>query len=190
MTTTTDEYAMVFVDLETTGLDHERDAITEMAWVYDHDEEDGITVTVEEHRYARYDGFPSLWSAAHTDALDPAPLSPSRGRRCARQPIEEILTAFFSQMLTLSRAGTRPIYLAGACPAFDDRFLRKHFREVPYHYHVIDVEAQAMGVLGLPVPQSLGKLRAALGIAGENEHPHNALADALEARVIYEACLA
>ena len=192
--TTTAEHAIVFVDLETTGLDSERDAITEMAWVYDFTKSDGGVLTLENHYYARYDGFPSVWSASHTQAWP-------RDRRDGQSTqfnvsigvpedsLGAILAAFFEQMVVLSMAGTRPIYIAGAVPSFDDRFLRKQFRELPYHYHIIDVEAQAMGVLGWPVPRSLGKLRAALGLAGENEQPHDALADALEARAIYRACL-
>ncbi|MDB5095561.1 MAG: hypothetical protein JWO85_3662, partial [Candidatus Eremiobacteraeota bacterium] len=48
-------------------------------------------------------------------------------------------------------------------------------------------EAMAMGALGHPQPCSLKDLRAALGIAGENEAPHTALADAREVKLIWDA---
>jgi DNA polymerase III epsilon subunit-like protein len=159
--------AYVFVDLETTGLDCETDAITEMAWIHGES---------ERHYYVDYEGFPSVWSARNT--------------ACRKEPKYTVnagfaLDQFFGECLELSKDDTS-LYLVGACPAFDDRFLRKCFREIPYNYHVIDVEALAMGALGLPYPPPLRDLRLLLGLAGANEKPHDALADAREAKLIFE----
>lgn len=164
---------MIFADLETTGLDSERDDITEIAWVTQRGQRAQF--------YVAYIGFPSLWSARNTAAMK---------ERVSAVSLHYALGRFFEACLELSEGGTRDVHLVGACPAFDDRFLRKHFRELPYHYHVIDVEAMAMGALGWTSPRSLKELRGALGIEGENESAHDALADAMEAKLIYDAIVA
>jgi DNA polymerase III epsilon subunit-like protein len=171
--------AYVFVDLETTGLDCERDVITEMAWIFYAGD-----LAVERHYYPKYEGFPSLWSAQHTAAWRPDAPVDSDGF-VGQSELQTVLAYFFDDCLRLARDQTT-VYLVGACPAFDDRFLRKCYREIPYNYHVIDIEALVMGSLGLPYPPPLRDLRALLGLAGENENPHDALADAREAKLIFE----
>ena len=49
----------LFLDLETTGLDPDRDVVTQVAWI----------IGVDERNYhLAYDGFPTLWSAGNTTA--------------------------------------------------------------------------------------------------------------------------
>lgn len=166
---------VVFLDIETTGLDVEKDQITEIAWItYDY----GQRVQLVQH-----DRLPNDWVLRHTDYL-------TRIAPVTKEPLDQVLSWLRYDIERVST--TEPVYLVGACPAFDDRFLRKAYGEgkVPYHYHVIDIEAMAMGSLGLDFSPSLKDLRGLLGIEGQNEAPHHALADALEVKVIYEAITA
>jgi oligoribonuclease (3'-5' exoribonuclease) len=161
--------AHVFFDLETTGLDSERDVITEIGYIFD---------DTERHFYVPFDGFPSLWVARNTVAFE------IQTPTCT---LQRALRELFKDCLELSQGGSRDVYLVGACPAFDDRFLRKVFREVPYHYHLIDVEAVAMGAFGWDTPKPLRHLREALCIPGANAKPHDALEDAREVKIIWDA---
>lgn len=102
-------------------------------------------------------------------------------------------------------------HLVGAVPSFDEERLRAMYRQFvkpgatrfPWHYHLIDVEALAVGWLSAArnawtayegfepsLPWKSDDLSAALGIGppapGER---HTALADARWAKAIYEAVL-
>jgi oligoribonuclease (3'-5' exoribonuclease) len=159
----------LFLDLETTGLDSSVDEITEAAWITDSGQERVF--------FVEHDRLPSPWVLDNTDYLT----------RIARAP-----KVAFARVATILGFDCGPeTYLVGACIAFDDRFLRAAYantREVvPYHYHVIDVEAMAMGALGLDTMPPLKVLREKLGIPGKNQAAHTALADAREVKLIWDA---
>lgn len=160
----------LFLDLETTGLEAGVDQITEAAFILGGSE---FQLFVEHTR------LPGEWVLKNTDYLSRIALAPKDHFEVVASVLDRICSR-----------GSQP-YLVGACPAFDDRFLRVEYaklgRPVPYHYHVIDVEAMAMGKLGHDEPCRLKDLRAALGISGENEAAHTALADAREAKLIFDA---
>lgn len=174
----------IFLDLETTGLDAMVDQVTEIAWVQEND--------ITYQNFVKHDQLPNAWVLHNTDYI--------------QRIVPAVKLEFRDVLMALARACAaleRP-YLVGACPAFDDRFLRlgfaRHkswlnaglghgheFSETPYHYHILDVEALAMGALGHDEPCSLKDLRAALGLPGENLAPHSALADAQEVKIIFDA---
>lgn len=160
----------LFCDIETTGLVAGVDEPTEIAWILD----DGT----ERHFIVEHRRLPNDWVLRETDYLQRIALAPK--------------TALADVLAALRADCADETYLVGACPAFDDRFLRLAFAaightEPPYSYHVIDVEAVAMGALGHDKPCSLKDLRAALGIAGENPAAHTALSDAREVKLIWDA---
>lgn len=166
------EPRFIFVDLETTGLEAGVDQITEIAWITDDGKERSYLL--------HHTRLPNEWVLHNTDYLTriaPAP----------KEDPHQVLAWFAIDCLT--RRGDGNIYMVGACPAFDDRFLRIAYGErgVPYHYHVLDVEAMALGRFPHNEPCSLKDLRGLLGIPGENEAAHTALADAREVKLIFDA---
>jgi DNA polymerase III epsilon subunit-like protein len=93
-------------------------------------------------------------------------------------------------------------HLVGAVPSFDEERLRAmHIAYVsgvpaptsfPWHYHLVDVEAMAVGYLAAkgiatPLPWKSHDLSAALGVVVPVEDEHTALGDARWAKLLYEA---
>ena len=170
----------IFLDLETTGLDVEVDQITEAAWCFRSDDDNVVEGLGSRRYFVEHTRLPNEWVLTKTDYL--TRIAPAK-----KVPFSTVAAALWNDC-----RGRETTYLVGACIAFDDSFLRKAFRAscnltLPYNYHVIDIEAMAMGALGHDAPCHLKELRAALGIAGENEAPHTALGDALEVETIWRA---
>ena len=102
---------------------------------------------------------------------------------------------------------TRGAHLVGAVPNFDAEVLAARMRAngicPSWHYHLIDVEALAVGYLSrkagaaqmtdeitrefLAPPWKSDDLSAALGVTASDEDRHTALGDARWARAIYDA---
>lgn len=125
--------------------------------------------------------MPNEWVLTKTDYID----------RILRGGPKVHLHAALYAIKNACSAWETTTYLVGANPAFDDRFLRKAFKnidngEVPYHYHLIDVETLVMGKLGLVEPPKLKECRGLLGILGSNPAPHAGLSDAKEAKLIFD----
>jgi DNA polymerase III epsilon subunit-like protein len=172
----------IFLDIETTGLDVGVDEIIEIAWVPD--EGTPYSAFVEHQR------IPNEWVLKKTDYTTRI-LGAKREWKPAVLVLKELSQACKNLCVDRNFVRQADVYLVGANPAFDDRFLRAAYRifdaEPPYHYHLIDVEAMAMQEFGWPAPRRIKDLRATLGIEGENPAPHTALGDAMEAKVIFEA---
>lgn len=183
----------LFLDLETTGLDTAVDEITEAAWILD----DGT----EHHFFVEHTRLPNEWVLKETDYL-------TRILPASKTSLYKVLFLLSresdAERLVPTSYGTikgipQTTYLVGANPAFDDRFLRSALRrsnvtdgwgaqmtEMPYHYHLIDIEAVVMGALGLAIPPKLKECRSLLGLPGANEAPHSALSDAREVKFIWD----
>lgn len=176
---------VVFVDCETTGLDPERHEIWEVALI--HDSADGW----KEHVW---------YLPVDLGRADPAALQLGRFHERLHGIMVDprVFASVFARL-------TRGKHLAGAVVSFDEERLRKLLRAngacPEWHYHLIDVEALAVGYLHgkggmvagqeggwLPgLPWNSDELTAALGVDISDLDRHTALGDARWAKAIYEA---
>ena len=179
-----------FVDVETTGLDPEWNPIWQVAVIIDDVEHlwhvqvpDGIVVVEENEDPPHQRPWVSRWVLDNTGYL-------SRST--------EGLTPFASIERFAELTAGR--HLVGAVPSFDEERMRRLYRlhideaavDFPWHYHLIDVEAMAVGYLCArhrsipPLPWDSNALSRALGVTPyEGEHRHSALWDARWARALY-----
>ena len=200
-----------FIDTETTGLDPDRHAIWEVAL---------ITPDGDEHVWQ----FPVDEMAA-----DPFALNIGRywDRRWGTDNDVSVLNAIYEAHNAKSRRKNFPdegrairpdstwarrfrdltagCHLAGAVISFDEERLRRLLHSLGvlhrWHYHIIDVEALAVGYLAAKISASNGAaypglislpwdsdmLSAALDVTVSVEDRHTALGDARWARAIYNA---
>jgi len=164
----------IFLDLETTGLDPERDVITQIAWRW----RDEVTnSTMWRNFYVPFTGTCGVWAARHTLANHREPNVSS---------LDTALRSFMHTCLLLGVDGAK-VYLVGANPTFDHSFLTRVMREPPYDYHLIDVEAMAMALGGAHHPPTLREIRKLLGFEGQPLCNHDAAMDAEEVQFVFEA---
>jgi DNA polymerase III epsilon subunit-like protein len=158
----------VFLDIETTGLEP-YDQITECAFINHEGEEKCWAV--------RHDRLPSPWVLENTDYLTRIVSAPKISR--------------FDLAGHLRAACDAETHLVGAGPAFDDRFLRTLYKSlnisVPWSHRLIDVETMAMAIFHLDRPPALKDIRGLLGLPPATAPAHNALNDAREAKLVFEA---
>jgi hypothetical protein len=145
---------LVFLDLETTGLDPDRHDIWEIgAIVRGSDPEwdgewlwqlrpDLATADPTGLRISRYYEREMLGRLPETTAVELA--APDQGRR----PVRKVTPADVAHRLARLLDGA---HIVGAVPSFDAAFLapflRKHGQAPTWHYHLVDVEAMAAGYL-------------------------------------------
>ncbi len=176
-----------FIDTETTSLRHDR-----RAWEF------GII--------ARANGIDTEYhwfvDAGDLDLGNADVMSLKIGRFYDRHPQARDVTytevACEADALGGIEAVTRGAHLVGAVVSFDADVLSQRMRDhgicPSWHYHLIDVEALAVGYLagrGWPkaLPWKSDDLSAALGIKISEEDRHTALGDAKWARAIYDAVM-
>lgn len=165
----------VFVDTETTGLDHTRHELTEVAWIVRF--EDGTEV---ERQY-----FPE-----HTlDGADPGALEITQYfTRIANQPRSPA-----SEWLVQFLEDATGAVLVGAVPDFDARHLERAARKIQrtptWDHHLLDVETLALPLIaaGPSAPPSLARTCAALGVPHDRAQAHGALYDAQQAKRAFDA---
>lgn len=84
-------------------------------------------------------------------------------------------------------------FVVGAVPWFDERFLQRFLRDngqcATHNYHLIDVEALAAGALGMPPKWDFDVLLDAFGLKYDEADRHTALGDARMARDLYDAVM-
>lgn len=131
---------LVFLDLETTGLDPETHEVWEAAWAVD----DGPIQTVQ---------LPHSLATA-----DPGALAVNRYWERVGQPNPH--------RDILLRGVLQDVTIVGANPAFDAAFLRARWKSAPWHYRLLDVQAYAMPLLGHDRPQGLSTIADELRARG------------------------
>lgn len=185
----TGEPNIAFVDTETTGLhpyDHE-------IW------EVGLIVDDVEHHWF----LPVNLSKADPFALNIGGYHNRhpRGLHCAGGETGGVTdTDLFCRQFAKLTWGR---HLVGAVVSFDEerlrRLLRRHGQAEGWHYHLVDVEALAVGYLAgraglcedgccdlVRPPYKSDQLTEALGIEVDDMDKHTALGDARWAKAIYE----
>lgn len=171
---------IVFVDIETTGLDPQRHTIFEIAL---------ITPDFERTYWLKM--TPDELGAADSMALQ---INRYYNRRAGHTINDPALSAQEIAKLTAHSV------LAGNNVKFDQQFLdvwmRKHGAAPAWNYHVLDVPTFAAGYLlreavKLEPPFKSSKVSRAFDVpepAGDNAH--TAMADAQWSKAMYDACLA
>jgi DNA polymerase III epsilon subunit-like protein len=194
-----DASKVAFVDTETTGLDPEHDYIWEIGVIVDGEE------YVWQQRLPELDGGPN-WELVSDWVLENTRIVDTYDHEAALTPEHSI-----DNLIRI--IGDR--HMVGACPWFDsERLHRVHLtvdpprRDLPWHYHLIDVETLAVGYLqgrldyeervALDAIRSRVKitdelpwrstdLSLAVGVDPADFEPkHSALADARWAKALYE----
>lgn len=132
---------LVYLDVETTGLDPAVHQVWEIAWAVD----DGpIRSAVVPHSLAFADPV-ALAVSGHEDRCG-----------CRARTVPEV-EEFEEQLRDVLEGAT----VVGANPAFDTAFLAQRWGARPWHFRLLDVEAFAMGVL------AHGRLRGLAAISEE-----------------------
>ena len=172
---------IAFVDTETTGLSLDDD-IWEFAAIVR--EEDGTEH--EHHLFIQHDALkcarlPEPFRSDHKARFAPGALA---------EPQEQA-----AKWIAALLAGRT--HIVGAVPNFDTEriaLLLRRFGLTPgWHYHLIDVEALAVGCVcgqergAPPLPWNSNDLSRAVGVDPDQFDRHTALGDAKWARAIYDA---
>lgn len=157
---------IVWVDIETSGLDIDKHEITEIAYAT---ESGPVIRLVPEH---------TLENADPTALLIQHYVERISGAHRAHQAEIDIF-----------RERLRGNTMAGANPRFDAAFLARFLGEAPWNYRLLDVEAYAAGCFGWPEPLGLSATAEKLRPYHPIDYPdHSAAADVAVARQIYEYC--
>lgn len=188
--------SVAFVDTETTGLDPERNPIWEIAVILPDGPDEGeycwqvrvpplAIVPDGEPPTDRSVAYISQWGLDNTGF---------GSRYNAAEALAPAQAVWQATRLLKDR------HIVGAVPSFDEERLRRMVDEhlgrpdrYPWHYHLIDVEAMAVGFLGassvgVALPWKSDDLSLALGVEPPSgDDRHTALADARWARDMYEA---
>lgn len=182
--------ALAFVDTETTGLDPDRHEVWEVAL--------RLRVLPDEDGKAPADVVRQWFLPVDLGKADPVALTIGRyydrfeappTQREKRGLLEwtDPHAEFAAEFAEL----THGAHIVGACPSFDDGFLKRLLRKngacPGWHYHLIDVEALAAGALGLEPPWDSDELNGLLGIVVDGKH--TAAGDVAWAVAMYDAAL-
>lgn len=174
-----DRVSVVFLDTECTGLDPETERIFEIAVIWD--------------------GAEAVWHLRPPDEVIARMHPKAREVNRYHERTQDPLWKWDDQSLALLDLARvlEGRHIVGAVPDFDARFLKEAYDyfglEVPrWHYHLIDVEARAVGWLAaqgieIPLPWNSDDLSRACGVEPpQGDDRHTALADARWAKALYE----
>jgi hypothetical protein len=159
---------LVFVDIETTGLEVGRHQIVELAWAV----EDDIIRVVRPRHTLRF---------AQPEAL--------QVNRYHERGLGDTSTWSTPDEVSRFLLDARDATLVAANPHFDASFLAAHFGHAPWHYRLFDMQAYAAGVLDWDTPRSLRDIRAELTDRGHFifEPDHTARCDVVTLRQVHRA---
>jgi len=185
---------LCFLDLETTGLEPDRHEVYEIGLIV---REPGSSPDLEWR----------WWLPIDLGRADPNALK--IGRFFERRPpqsrtwsgalqwapdsgkVEQADTWEVAASVMELTAGA---HLVGAVPSFDAGFLAPLLRTrgccPAWHYHLVDVEALAAGLLQAEPPWKSNDLSRKVGIEPDQFDRHTALGDARWAKAIYDAVMA
>jgi DNA polymerase III epsilon subunit-like protein len=169
---------LAFVDIETTGLSPHYHEVWEVALIVDE----------EEH----------VWQLpVDLRKADPSALRVSRFYERRNLEIETMRSDPYRVAAQVA-ALTANRHLVGAVPSFDAAFLSSYLHKTGFkdawHYHLIDVEALAVGYIfgtgGRPnLPWDSEDISTSIGVNPRRFDRHTALGDARWAKAIYEAVI-
>lgn len=204
MTTVAEELTgFVYVDTETTGLDRRRHHVFELAWAVDHGPISSILLP-HSLRYAEPKALEI--SGYHSRSIPGRLKMEQRHERPIHATLADFVAAFTNP------DGSKRTLVA-ANPAYDagmlfgkvigrERWTSRARRALrlpappapvePWHYRMLDIEAFAAGVFGLPKPLGMAKLRDHL-VARRFDIPmpdHTARGDVAALRAMHYACWA
>lgn len=160
---------LVFVDLETTGLDPDRHGIIEIGCIF---ETDGQRESNDFESLANPGDVEHSEEAAKVHNI-------SREAIAAAPPLEEVLRSFDSRC-------AKDAIISGWNTKFDELFLYKAYQRcgIPWRfdYHIFDVwslykRLQLIGQLPADMHLGLGTIAEHYKITQEGEDHHRALAD-------------
>lgn len=184
-------FPLAFLDTETTGLRPDIHTIWEIAWTTADHTEDGRLI----RRKSR--SMTVKLTGDELAAADPAALRIGRfaERWSARTAVSRWdAMMFLQQDLANIRLGGKNPHLVGAVPSFDHAMLCSNWFGWPgygeglYHYHLVDVEALAVGAIGtFPLPWDSKALTEKFGVEVDESVKHTAAGDVDWALRLYAA---
>lgn len=181
----------LWLDVETTGLDYEKDRIVELGIIYSNDTEEK-----KFHTYIKYTNYPEAYTKPNSRAIELTGLTPEKLNQLGINELKafQAIDWFFNH-LTDRFTPTDKMILCGYNVDFDDNFLRQLFKRNGGKFYgsfiancrlnVMNTLALATRLKKIPLLRSY-KLQDVAKFFNFEFNPHNALEDILVTKRIQE----